>query len=153
MLLKEPYTPRRITALEPFEGEGWRLKQYSILYGDKQTDDALIKAAQDTALRFLPQPATTRNHYGVGFISVHQGKSYDFVTIAYWTYDTELRHRTYMRPGSGSANLEHLTDELSTDVWDLRVLAFERDAWVETVLQADSLDLESYLARHLSETT
>lgn len=152
MQLKEPYTPRSIHALEPFCAEGWQLKRYSILYGNKHTDTALMAAAKETALKVLPRPAVTQNHYGVGFISVHQGKSYDFVTVAYWTYDTELRHQTYMRPSSASSALEPVTDELSTDVWDLRVLAFERDAWVKTILQAQAPDLSAYLQQQLNET-
>jgi len=152
MQLKEPYNPRSITALEPFSSKGWQLKLYSILYADKQLDADLLSAAKNTALAFLPQPAVTRNHYGAGFITVHQGKSYDFVTVAYWTYDTELHHQTYMRPSSASERLELLTGELSTDVWDLRVLAFERDAWVKTILQASTPDLEAYLNTQLNET-
>ena len=57
-----------------------------------------------------------------------------------------------MRPSSGSFLLEPVSgSELSADVWDLRLLAFERDAWVETVLRAEHADLEAYLARSLEE--
>jgi len=151
MQLKQAYEPRQIQFLELFEAQDWRLKVYSILYGDKTVDQDLMTAAKKTALNFLPQPATTPNYYGVGFVSVHQGKSYDFVTVAYWTYDTELRHQTYMRPSSSSSTLEPLTGELSLDVWDLRLLAFERTAWVETILQTESPTLDAYLARQLVE--
>lgn len=152
MQLKEPYGPRAIQFLERYKAQGWRLKVYSILFGDKGVDDRLVETAKRTALAFLPQPAVTPNHYGVGIISVHQGKSYDFVTAAYWTYDTELRHQTYMRPSSSSSALEPLTGELSLDVWDLRLLAFERDAWVKMVLRTGRLDLEAYLSATLTET-
>ena len=151
MQLREPYQARNIRFLELHEAQNWRLKVYSILYGDKATDSDLIVAAKDTALTFLPQPAITPNYYGVGFISVHQGKSYDFVTVAYWTYDTELHHQTYMRPSSSSSALEPLKGELSLDVWDLRLLAFERSAWVETILQAEPPGLDAYLAKRLDE--
>ena len=152
MQLTESYAPRRIAFQDMFTAEGWQLKRYSILYGDKQPDPDLAAAAKVTALTFLPQPAETQHHYGIGFLSAHQGKSYDFVTVAYWTYDTELRHQTYMRPGTGSAALEKLTGELSTDVWDLRLLAFERDAWLKTVLRAETPDVDAYLSERLDET-
>ena len=152
MNLKEPYQKRSIRFLELFQSQGWQLKIYSILHQDKKLNPELIDAAKETALAFLPQPAQTPSYYGLGFISVHQGKSYDFVTVAYWTYDTELRHQTYMRPSSASVELEALTaNELSTDVWDLRVLAFERDAWVKTILNAGKPDSAAYLALQLSE--
>ena len=152
MQLTDTYAPRRIAFQELVEHEGWRLKLYSILFADKDVSSKLLEAAKSAAFSFLPQPATTAHHYGVGFVSVHQGKSYDFVTVAYWTYETELRHQTYMRPSSGSSTLELVTGELSTDVWDLRVLAFERDAWLENVLRAKTPDVDTYLSKHLTET-
>jgi len=149
MQLKDPYHPRRIHFLEQCDAP-WRLKIYSILHRSKTLNPDLVEAAKATALAFLPQPAVTPNHYGVGFVSVHQGKSYDFVTVGYWTYDTELRHQTYLRASSSSTELEALTsNDLSLDVWDLRLLAFERDAWVAEVLKAETPSLDRYLARRL----
>lgn len=152
MHFKEPYRPRRIAFLELFEAESWRLKVYSIRYGDKDLEPALVDAAKTAALRFLPRPAVTPDHYSLGFVSVHQGKSYDFVTVAYWCYDTELRQQTYARPSSLSTELTSLSGgELSLDVWDLRVLAYERDAWLKTVLLPVSPDAEAYLLHRLAE--
>jgi hypothetical protein len=40
---------------------------------------------------------------------------------------------------------------LSACVWDLRVQAFERDAWVEEVLQnVSGAGVEGYMARRLN---
>jgi hypothetical protein len=147
-----PYRPRRIHFVRLEEAKGWRLKLYNLLHHSKQPSEALLRAATETALAFLPQPASTAGRYGVGFVAVHQGSSYDFVTVAYWTYDTELRSQTYMRPSSGSYLLEPVSgSELSADVWDLRLLAFERDAWLETVLRPAQADLDAYLDRTLEE--
>jgi hypothetical protein len=145
----ESYRPRTIHFLNLVETQGWRLKVYSILHPDKTLNKQLIETAKQTAFAFLPS-ASDPDHYGVGFVSVHQGKSYDFVTVAYWTYSTELRHQTYMRPSSGSSELEAITGELSSDVWDIRLLAFERDAWVSEMLQGGKV--ENYLAKQLTET-
>lgn len=133
---------------------GWRLKRYTILHPTRTPLDGLTEAALDTAAAFLPQPPVTADRYGVGWVAVHRGSSYDFVTVAYWCYQTELRSQTYMRPSSGSFLLEPLSgSELSSDVWDLRLMAFERDAWVEAALRPASADLDAYLARHLDEET
>jgi hypothetical protein len=151
MQLKEPYAARGVNFVEVCQLGGWQLKTYTILYQAKVQSDELLAAAKRIASAFLPQPAVTTSHYGVGFISVHQGKSYDFVTVAYWTYDTELRYQSYMRPSSSSYELAPVTaSELSSDVWDIALLAFERDAWVKWVLQADAPDLEGYLKETVS---
>ena len=147
-----PYRPRRIRFVGLDEAKGWRLKTYTILHHSKEESEALLDAARDTAFASLPQPASSPDRYGVGFIVVHQGASYDFVTVAHWAYQTELRSQTYMRPSSGSFLLEPVSgSELSADVWDLRLLAFERDAWVESVLRPERADLDAYLGRTLEE--
>lgn len=147
----EPYQPRTIQFVDLYDSQGWKLKVYSILHPDKTLNAQLIEAAKRTALDFLPD-ATEPGHYGVGFVSVHQGKSYDFVTVGYWTYSTELRHQSYMRASSATATLAPISTELSSDVWDLRLLAFERDAWVNKMLEAESAKVEAYLGERLSET-
>lgn len=146
----EPYQTRQIQFLGIYNQQGWQLKVYSILHPDKTLSSELVEVAKTTALEFLPDQ-NEPGHYGVGFISVHQGKSYDFVTVGYWNYSTELRHQTYMRPSSAELSLEALTaSELSSDVWDIRLLAFERDAWVE-VLKSSSPKIEDYLMKQLIE--
>jgi hypothetical protein len=147
----EPYQPRTIHFVDLFDSQGWKLKVYSILHPDKTLSAPLIEAAKQTALDFLPENSEP-GHYGVGFVSVHQGKSYDFVTIGYWTYSTELRHQSYMRASSATATLAPISTELSSDVWDLRLLAFERDAWVTTMLETTSADVNAYLNEQLNET-
>jgi hypothetical protein len=147
----EPYQPRTIHFVEIHEAQGWKLKVYNILHPNKTPNPQLIGAAKQTALDFLPGHSEP-GHYGVGFISVHQGKSYDFVTVGYWTYSTELRHQSYMRASSAAATLAPITTELSSDVWDIRLLGFERDAWVNEVLAANATTPDGYLAKRLSET-
>jgi hypothetical protein len=149
----ERYEPRSIRFLEIHAQDGWRLKVYRIRHPRREADEALMGAAKGVALKHLPQPATSRHRYGVGFLSVHQGKSYDFVTVAWWAYESELYSLSFVRPSSVSYALEPLSGaELSHDVWDLYLMAFERGAWLEEVLKREGgPDLEGYLARQLTE--
>lgn len=147
------YRPRRIQFREHVERAGWRLKIYHLLHADKQPDDALVEAALSEAFGYLPGPDDGPRHYGVGFIGAHQGESYDFVLVAYWAYQTELRFQSFMRPTSQSYRLEPVSgSELSVDVWDLRLLGFERAAWVEHALRPDQADLDGYARATLTET-
>lgn len=154
MKLKEPYQPRTIHFLELWQEDDWTLKIYNIRFTGKAPNPSLVEASKEAARKLLPQPARTPDRYGVGFIGIHQGKSYDFVTVAWWAYDTELHQQTFMRPSSLTHALEPVTgSELSSDVWDLRLLAFERDAWVQEVLtRKPGPSLEGYLSRRLEET-
>ena len=150
--MRSGYHPRRIRFLRLFETGGWRLKVYSILHRNRYQDDGLISAAEEVASELLPTPAVTETRHGVGLVSVHQGSSYDFVTVAHWAYDTELHAKTYLRTSSDSARLEPAaTGAISSDVWDLRLLAFEREAWVEIVLKGGR-GMDAYLASRLDAT-
>jgi hypothetical protein len=157
------YVPRSIEPLAVREVAGWRLKVTRVLAPEREGEEALVEAALEEAERFLPTPAVGEEHEGVGIVLVHQGDRYDFVLVGCWTFGTELRYQTFMRASTDSAKLEPLTShELATDVWDLKVLAFERDAYVEHVLRGKphheeaSADvasrLETYLQTRLRAT-
>jgi hypothetical protein len=148
------YTPRRLLALGVRERGGWRLKVTQVLAAGRAGDPDLVDAALAAAAGFLPSMDESPLQYGVGIVIVHQGSRYDFVLVGYWTYETELRYQTFMRASTDSTRLEPLTaGELATDVWDLRVLAYERDAWLEHVLRAvgsgDEADWAGRLERYL----
>lgn len=151
MKLRSVYKERKLDQLELWRSGDWTLKVYSILHQDKDLDAALLMAAKRAAEAILPQPAKSSEHYGVGFMAVHRGASYDFVYVDWWAFETELRHNAFVRASSTSSELESLSGtEMSNDVWDLRLLSFERDAWVETVLRnSEGPDLDAYLQKTL----
>ncbi|MDT7603520.1 MAG: hypothetical protein QOF61_1517 [Acidobacteriota bacterium] len=151
--LREPYRPRPIRFLEEWREAGWRLKVYGIAYREERPRAALIETAKRLARQRLPQPAVTETRYGVGFVGVHDGRGANFIFIDWWADENELHHHVYT---SASDELEKFDDAtptgLSACVWDLRVQSFERDAWVEEVLQnAHGTSVEGYMARHLHE--
>ncbi|MGH9944213.1 MAG: isochorismatase [Pyrinomonadaceae bacterium] len=154
MLLREPYEPRPIRYLEEWRGvEGWRLKVYGIAYRRESPRAELVEAAKRLARERLPQPGMTESRYGVGFVGVHDGRGANFVFVDWWADENELHHHVYAGPSGELENLEYITPTgLSACVWDLRVQAHERDAWLEAVLtNPGGPDIEAYMARRLSE--
>jgi hypothetical protein len=151
--LLEPYTPRPIRFLELWEDAGWRIKVYGIVYGGGRPDPLLLEAARATARARLPEPAVAPGRYGVGFLGVHQGRGVNFVFVDWWTAENELRHHVHLSEAEAPAALTDATHTgQAACVWDLRVIGFERDAWVETVLTNPAgPDLDAYLARRLNE--
>ncbi len=149
--LQEPYAPRPIRPLAPWENAGWRLKVYGIAYGRDLPRPALVQAAQQIAAQRLPQPAVTPDRYGVGFLGVHDGRGAAFVFVDWWQSENELHHHVYVAPTERPRALEYVTPTgLSACVWDLAVICFERKAWLETVLANPAgPDLDAYLVRCL----
>jgi len=152
--LLENYRRRPIRFLELWEEGDWRIKVYGITLAGGTLNPELLGAAKDAALRWLRQPlAPGRRHYGVGFMGVHEGPGANFVFLDWWADDNELYHQVYLSPADDPHHLQYVTPTgLASTVWDLRVLCFERQAWVDTVLANPAgADFASYLKRRLNE--
>ncbi len=151
--MQEAYNVRPIRFLELWRESGWTLKVYGITYGREHPREELVEAAKAVARKRLLGSTNDDNHYGVGFLGVHDGRGANFVFVDYWADENELHHHLYVSPSDKPASLEDVTStELIACTWDLRVLSFERDAWVEAVLANPSgPSMEGYLARTLNE--
>lgn len=153
LVLQEPYKPRHIRFLELWEVAGWRLKVYGIAYQGQHPRPELIAAAKEVARQRLAQCTADQSHYGVGFVGIHDGKTANFVFVDWWADENELHHHVYVSPLDRPDKLEYMTPTgLIACVWDLRVMSFERQAWLDTVLSnPHGPDLDAYLERQLNE--
>ncbi len=148
----QTYRPRPIRPLGIWEVDGWRLKLYGIAYDREQPRHELVDAARAVAQARLPHPATSDGRYGVGFVGAHDGRDGCVAFIDWWANEDELHHHLYVAPPDrpGALVAAGPTD-FTACVWDLAVLAFEREAWLAAVLQnPDGPDLERYLQAQLS---
>lgn len=148
-----PYQKRPIQFLEIWHYLGWRLKLYGISSGRPAPRDELIDAAKAVAAERLASIIASMKHYSVGFLGVHDGKTANFVFVDWWADEYELHHHVYISPTDDPERLEYATPSgIVACVWDLRLMAFERQAWVDTVLQREGgPDLDAYLEQHLNE--
>ena len=152
--LREPYEKRPIRFLEEWRHEGWRLKVYGITYRREAGPRAgLIETAKRLAREKLPRPADEGGRYGVGFVGVHDGRGANFVFVGWWADENELHYHVWAAPSGETEDLRYMNEKgPAACVWDLRVVAFERDAWVEEVLaRAAGPDVEAYMKRRLNE--
>lgn len=142
--LTEPYARRPIRFLELWEPEGWRIKVYGIAYNRDLPRPELVEAAKRAAANHL---GNDRNHYGVGFLGVHDGRGLNVIFFDFWADENELHHHAYMSPAEEPEHLRPAgPDDSSVCVWDLQVQAFERQAWIEGVLaNREGPNLEQYI--------
>lgn len=147
-----PYESRPIRFLDLWCVEGWRIKVYGIAYGRPLPREELVRAAQWVAGKHLRDVAVGVRHYHVGFLGVHDGRTSNFVFLDFWADENELHHHVFVSPTEQPDQFTYVTPTgLSACVWDLRVQAFERDAWVTHVLQrSESPDFEGYLNAKLN---
>lgn len=150
--LRAPYEPRPIRFLELWQDSGWRIKVYGISHCREVPPWELVRAAKTVARRCLPHPPVGPNRYGVGFIGVHEGRGKNFIFIDWWVDENELQHHGFESPTDRPDALSEIpVGSAIACVWDLGVLSFERQAWVDTVLaNPNGSDLDAYLARRLN---
>ncbi len=105
------------------------------------------------ALLALPQPAVTADRPGVGFLVAHQGRGADYLVAGAWCGENELAPFIAVREQTDAGAWRWARSTESACVWDLDVVAFERDAYVATVLTESRADLDAYLAQRFSATS
>jgi hypothetical protein len=142
-----------IRFLEIWEQKGWRLKVYGITYQGEYPRPHLLEQAKALASDRLPALADAPGCYGVGFLGVHDGRGTDFLYLDWWAEENELHHHLSVVSHQRPDHFEYATPTgLIACVWDLRVLSFEREAWVASVLaNPHGPDLEHYLRLRLNE--
>ena len=147
-----PYAPRPIRFLDLWRVEGWRIKVYGIAHARPLPRPELVAAARGIATRQLHSLPIDIRHYHVGFLGVHDGRTANFVFLDFWADENELHHHVFVSPTAQPDKFTYVTPTgLSACVWDLRLQAFERDAWVTHVLQrGEAPDFDGYLAATLS---
>lgn len=131
-----PYTERPIRFLEVWSQAGWQLKVYSISAKGEFCDPDLVAAAKAVAAKNLPQPALSSGRYGLGTLIVHEGNDANFVLLDHWAGENMLHHQVFASPLERPLELTDFSyTKLAMCVWELHVLAFERQAWIDTVLR------------------
>jgi hypothetical protein len=142
------YQPRPVSFLELWTHGAWRLKVYGIAWGRDRPAPELVQRAKELAVGALGGGA---DHYGVGFIGVHQGKTAHFIFVDWWARENELNHHVYISSLDDPLVFEDATATgVAACVWDLAVIAHERDAWVETVLKTGGANgFDAYLQRRM----
>jgi hypothetical protein len=124
------------------------MKVYGITYGGDAPDTNLCEAARRIVAQRLAGSADSTAHYGVGFAGIHEGRDGNFVFVDWWANENELYHHVYVSTTEQPQRLEYRTPSgLAACAWDLYLMCFERNAWLDCVLQRhEEPDLDKYLA-------
>lgn len=140
--------PARFLGIEEF-GD-WRMKLYGLTAEHKRLLPDLVAEAKKLVQKTLPKTLT--NEYGVGFVGIHCGRDSNFVFIDWWANENELHHHVFISTVEQPLDLRRAPEGVSACVWDLQVIWFERNMWVEKVLNNPrGPDLEAYLKKVLDD--
>ncbi|HZW10576.1 MAG TPA: hypothetical protein VFF69_11795 [Phycisphaerales bacterium] len=142
---------RPVRCIDIVELVGFRLKLVTIVASGDQAGPDLTAGAICVAERHLREHPTRHEHYGVGFLGVHDGQGSNQVFLDLWINSNELKHTIWISSKDKPGELVVPPDDYnSVCVWDLAVQAFEREAWLRHVLRNSAgPDLDAYLAERI----
>ena len=143
------FAPRSVMLRDPTVIAGWRLKTYEVNADIAGINWAEYSEGLTLAARVLPQPPTKSGRRGVGFIIAHPCQSHYYLIINWWDNQNELFSRVFVTERRAGAAWEPAGDRYSFCVWDIEIIWFERNLWIETMLSGRPPATERYLAEQL----
>ena len=150
--LRNAYRPRPVQVLELLEYGPWRIKLYKLTAEHTRLLPELVAEAKRVIRKALPSGARAHDTYSVGFACIHAGLDSNFVFVDWWANENELRHHVFTSSLERPLELRRAPEGLIACVFDLQLIWFERNAWVEKVLSNPSgPDVEAYLKKILSD--
>lgn len=143
------YEARRVISAPVSVIDRWRIKPYLIAFPDPLAEQSVGAYPLEWLLLGALGPKPDGGFHGPGFAVLHEGRDGAYLLVARWYAGHNLASDTYrvVRSGEGFA-LERMS--LFACIWEMSVYAFERDAWVRTVMSGRGLDgVGDYLACRL----
>ena len=148
------YRPREVRFVEQWEDDGRRLKVYFARDLARPAPAESQWAALRAKCRSVVPAPGDQGSTSIGFVLIHVCRTIDYIFVVWWANENEMHRRLY---SATSERPEQFTDQTTSDafacVWEMRVIAFESEAWRSSVLANPAgPDLEAYFARTLNET-
>ncbi len=150
----DPYVARPIKFIDQVSSEGWRIKIYGISAKSLPLPKDVVSEGIKNVLSYLPQPALTEQRYGVGFLIIHHGTMRNWYLLDWWEKEDIIHQKLFSSPLDKPSSISTEPDKsLIACVHELRVINFESEAWIKTVLCRDAKpSFDSYLRLHLDSS-
>lgn len=152
-IIKTRYQTRPIRFIELHEHQDWMIKIYSISIKNERVPSTHIELAKQQLNEWLKlsknYPLTT---YRIATLIIHEGREGCFAILNWWIDDNMLQNHVFVATQDDPLYFKLFSDKgIITCVWELAVIWFERNAWVEHVLkQSDQPNFDAYLNSQLN---
>ncbi len=136
------YSERLIRFLGLWEINGWMLKVYGIsadrtLNGLETIDSSMLAIGKEMASSVFTSEPTT-NSYSIGYVIFHEGRLANWIILDWWADEIQIRHQLYKSERANPGAFKRVTDNLVACIWELKVIEFERQAWIDHILKPAS---------------
>jgi len=140
------YSPRLVTAFPSLDVRGRTLKAYGMFAEPERRSTLPAPEWLEQQAATVLSPTLDDGDHPLGFLIVHYGMDGTYLLVSQWYDANMLKHWVLGADGDadGSTTFAPLAQrDLVACVWELEVIRFERDAWVNTVLAHGELDKTS----------
>jgi hypothetical protein len=146
------YQARPIRFLDLMHHKNWTIKVYSISHKNLVVPNTYRAQALTQLDEWL---ALAQNNnmqtYNIATLIFHECKEGCFAIINWWIDDNMLQHFVFLSTSDKSRYELYSSSGIITCVWELSVLWFERNAWVQHVLTNKTPNFEAYLQEQLNQ--
>ena len=140
---KTPYRDRQTWPVGVREIGGWNLKVYGICAERLSLTPSTIDAALAYASHHVPWPEAEAKF---GFVIVHAGDEAVWMLVDLWVDDILYHYLHSAAKENATAFAAGPSNGTMACVWELKVMAHERSAWIQHVLSRPSNpDYSGYL--------
>lgn len=136
------YAARSMRCEDVWHSGSSTLKLYTIT----ATPEPMSAGAMDAGREIVDGDGSAN---GVGFVILHRGEEALWLLLHWWMPGGILAERLWSSPLEGPIAFEPRDRPLMACVWELVPIAFERDAYVRTVMNGRSDD--DYLRQRLPD--
>lgn len=145
----EPYLARRIAPIATWREAGHAIKVYGI-HRDPDLDGPMLSdevaASARAAMRaVLQKEAAHERSHDLGFGIVHVGEEAVWLLLDWWMTGGIVCQRMLSAPLAQPDAFTPATEPALACVWELAVIAHERNAWVRHMLTPEP-DARAYLS-------
>jgi hypothetical protein len=130
----------------------WVLKAYLHSAHRDGLPRAFVSGAKSHVERELPHAEATRPRHRVGFVILSHGAVSNWIMLDWWS-TLHLYQRIYQAVGMPPERFVEAPPGLFQCVYDLRITAFESEAWRQHVVENAGRDVQAYLGARLSIAT
>jgi len=142
---RHSYERRRVASRPEFALQELRVKPYELYLGDADTCTLSVREWRSLVGAVLASDRSPGDG-PAGFAIAHYARDGNYLLVSSWYQCNMLKHSVRaMRHEDGAWSLSPLAQPtIAACVWELAIVAFERDAWVRTTMggggATDSLD-------------
>ncbi len=152
-MIKENYKKRPVRFLEIYKHGDWQIKIYSISAKNEFVQPTTVDFAKRDVGKWLNSSTIyPLDTYKVATLILHEGKEGCFAIINWWIDENMLQLFVYLATNEKPDEFVLYSDKgIITCVWEMAVLWFERNAWIEHVLvKASQPDMNAYMNAQLN---